>query len=99
MIKIDSFCAANIETRAPVRPIVGLLPGMELIGHNLPTNHFTMAMCLIRWNNYIRECILIRVGENYEPLEIPERILCVADFEREVLNLNNPSRPVQKQQS
>lgn len=57
-----------------VLPIIGLAHGMELVGHNLPTNSTTPAMCVIKYNGYMREHILIRVGECYEPYEDAERI-------------------------
>ena len=80
MKNISNFKAADIEVNAPVRPIAGLLPGMELIGHNLPTNHCTPPKCLVLLNNYVREYILIRSGESYEPLDVPEAIWNLAEF-------------------
>ena len=55
---------------------------MKLVGHNLPTNYKQMPVCLIEFNGYVREHILLRDGDNYEPFEFPERIACLTKLEK-----------------
>ncbi|HTB86029.1 MAG TPA: hypothetical protein VK742_20455 [Candidatus Sulfotelmatobacter sp.] len=82
MVSIEKFTPVMIQLPAIDLPIVGLEPGMKLVGHNLPTNHMTLPVCLIEFNGYVREHVLFRVSQGYEPSIIPERIACLTKLEK-----------------